>query len=200
MAGNTTTMSPLLAPELSCEVATMAEHQRRGSTTRGLTRSVVNGSARVGAIAINRLLAPRTSNPISIGVNMSEDFYDSAARERYAVLEAAKARCLADLAEHRANGDQHSAAEELQVLATLNDQQVSLQRLHQQYQAQMNPPQPPRQTPEELRVKPAEKMTWQDGLEIARNSKYGKNLDFNDPNVVAGYHEAVRRRQSGENR
>jgi hypothetical protein len=129
---------------------------------------------------------------------MSEDFYDSAARQRYAILEAAKARCLADLAEHRANGDEHSAAEELQVLATLNDQQASLQRLHQQYQAQQNPPPPPRQTPEQLRAKPAEQMTWADGLEIARQSKYGKNLSFEDPNVVAGYHEANRRRGRGE--
>jgi hypothetical protein len=129
---------------------------------------------------------------------MADDFYDSAARERYMVLEAAKARCLADLAEHRANGDQSSAAEELQVLATLNDQQASLSRLHQQYQAEKNPPPPPRQTPEQLRAKPAEQMTWQDGLEIARNSRYGKNLDFNDPNVVAGYHEANRRRGRGE--
>jgi hypothetical protein len=129
---------------------------------------------------------------------MSNDFYDSAARRQYQELEAAKARVLANLAEYRANGDEYSAASELQELAALSDQQASLQRLHQQYQAQQNPPPPPRLTPEQLKALPVEQMTWQHGLEIARNSKYGKNLDFNDPNVVAGFHEANRRRGRGE--
>jgi hypothetical protein len=74
------------------------------------------------------------------------DFYDEAARQRYAVLEAAKARVVANLEEYRVNGDESSAAEELQNLATLNDQQQSLQRLHRDYHQQRNPPQQERES------------------------------------------------------
>jgi hypothetical protein len=97
---------------------------------------------------------------------MSDDFYTDVARQRYETLEAAKAQSLADLARHKAEGNTYAAEEELQVLATLNDQQASLQRLHAQYQANLNPPPPPRQTPEQLRAKPADQMTPADGLEI----------------------------------
>jgi hypothetical protein len=41
-------------------------------------------------------------------------------------------------------------------------------------------------------------MSADDGLLVARNSKYGSNLDWNDPNVQAGYQEMQRRRGRGE--
>jgi hypothetical protein len=41
-------------------------------------------------------------------------------------------------------------------------------------------------------------MTWQDGLDLARTSKYGKDLSHDDPAVVAGYAEVMRRRARGE--
>jgi hypothetical protein len=74
------------------------------------------------------------------------DFYEDAARKRYQTLEAAKARVIANLEEYRANEDDAAAADELQALAILNDQQASLQRLHQQYHQQRNPPQEERES------------------------------------------------------
>jgi hypothetical protein len=41
-------------------------------------------------------------------------------------------------------------------------------------------------------------MTWQDGLDLAKTSKYGKDLSFDDPNVRAGYAEVMARRARGE--
>ena len=41
-------------------------------------------------------------------------------------------------------------------------------------------------------------MTPDDGLQLAKTSKYGKNLDWSDPNVRNGYAEAQRRRYRGE--
>ena len=41
-------------------------------------------------------------------------------------------------------------------------------------------------------------MTWQDGLDLARTSKYGADIDANDPNVQAGFREVMARRARGE--
>ena len=41
-------------------------------------------------------------------------------------------------------------------------------------------------------------MTLEDGLEVAKTSKYGKDLSFDDPNVQAGYREMMARRARGE--
>ena len=102
-----------------------------------------------------------------------DDFYDTAARKRYETLEAAKARCLADLAESKATGNEMAAEEELQMLATLNDQQASLSRLHQQYVAQKNPPRQERESVITARRAPAD---GNDALDILN---YGKQP--NDP-------------------
>jgi hypothetical protein len=129
---------------------------------------------------------------------MSDDFYTDVARRRLAQIEADEAQAQAHMIAARANGDTDHAVEQAEALEILAVKKQALLRLHQQHVQSQNPPPPPRQTPEQLRAKPAEQMTWADGLEIARQSKYGKNLDFNDPNVVAGYHEATRRRNRGE--
>jgi hypothetical protein len=41
-------------------------------------------------------------------------------------------------------------------------------------------------------------MDWNDALELAKTSKYGKGLSWHDQNVQAGYREAVARRARGE--
>jgi hypothetical protein len=70
--------------------------------------------------------------------------------------------------------------------------------LHQQYVASQTPPAPVELTPEEKHAKPWDRMTWQDGLDLARTSKYGADIDANDPNVQAGFREVMARRQRGE--
>jgi hypothetical protein len=126
------------------------------------------------------------------------DFLLDNAEKRLRVLQAAKQRALADLAEHRAEGNDYAAQEQLGALAHLEVEERGIVQMRQDYLRAQNPPPPPRQTPEQLRAKPAEQMSWEDGLQIARNSKYGRDLDFNNPDVVAGFHEANRRRGRGE--
>jgi hypothetical protein len=120
--------------------------------------------------------------------------------QQFKVIQAARARCEADLAEYRADGNTAGIAEELQTIANLDNSARNLSNLVERHARSQQPAAPIPQTPEELRVKPAEKMTWQDGLDVAINgSKYGKGLDFNDPNVRRGYAEVMRRRSAGEN-
>lgn len=129
---------------------------------------------------------------------MSNDFYLSAAQARAAQLEAERAAALADLAAHRANGDTESAAASIQQLADIEAARANLSNLANGYVQSQNPPLEPELTQEERNAKPWNRMTPQDALELARTSKYGRNLDFNDPNVAAGWHEANRRRARGE--
>jgi hypothetical protein len=69
--------------------------------------------------------------------------------------------------------------------------------LYQNYVQSQQPPQN-YETPEMKAAKPWSQMTAQDALDLAKTSKYGKSLDFNDPHVVAGWHESQRRCQRGE--
>jgi hypothetical protein len=80
----------------------------------------------------------------------------------------------------------------------LTQQQNSLQALCQGYIQSQQPAQPEQLTEEERSARPWHKMTPDDGLALARTSKYGKSLDWNDPNVRSGYSEAMRRRHRGE--
>jgi hypothetical protein len=129
---------------------------------------------------------------------MSDDFYTSAARQRLAVIDAARAQALADLQQHRASGDMDGAAESVQVVANLDSDRANLLSLHRQYVQSQQAPAPEQLSVEERNAKPWDKMTAQDGLELAKTSRYGKDLSFNDPNVIAGLHEVQRRRQRGE--
>ena len=83
-------------------------------------------------------------------------------------------------------------------MARADSREQNLVELHQQYVASQAPPEPVELTPEEKHAKPWDRMDWQDGLDLARTSKYGDDLSHNDPNVVAGYAEVMRRRQRGE--
>jgi hypothetical protein len=126
------------------------------------------------------------------------DFYLDAARQQLAQLDAEKAAALADLAAHRANGDRESAACCVQTLANLEAQRQNLTALANQYVASQHPPAQPELSAEERAARPWDRMTPDDGLQIAKTSKYGKNIDWNDPYVRAGYVEAQRRRARGE--
>ena len=128
----------------------------------------------------------------------SDDFYSFSARQRLQQINANRAQCLADLEQAKASADYESAASSVQEIANLEAQRQALVNLHSQYVASQQVPEPPELTPEERAAKPWDKMDWQDGLDLARTSKYGKDLRHDDPNVQAGYGEVMRRRQRGE--
>jgi hypothetical protein len=129
---------------------------------------------------------------------MADDFYLSAARERANAIEMALAASKADLLVHRQNGDLQAAGEAVQEIANLTSQQSNLPALCQGYIQSQQPRQSEVLTDEERNARPWTKMTPDDGLALARTSKYGKTLDWNDPNVRSGYAEAQRRRHRGE--
>jgi hypothetical protein len=129
----------------------------------------------------------------------ADDFYTFAARERLQRINAERSRARAELEEAKASGDSYAAGDAEEAIAQADMREQALVALHQRYVAsQAPPPEPPELTPEEKFAKPWDRMDWQDGLDLARTSKYGKDLDHTDPNVVAGYAEVTRRRQRGE--
>jgi hypothetical protein len=126
------------------------------------------------------------------------DFYEDSARQRLAQLEADKSQELANLAQHKANGDLQSAAETVQCVANIEAQKNNLLALHRQYADSLNPPAPPPLSREEQQAKPWNKMDYGDALELAKTSKYGKALSHDDPAIQAGYREVAKRRSRGE--
>ena len=126
------------------------------------------------------------------------DYYLGIAQHRLNELEAARAHALAAIASAKASNDYESGADGVQCLANLDSEKANLLRLHQQYVQSQNPPPPPPQSREEWKAKPVERMSADDGLQVARGSKYGGSLDWNDPHVRAGWEEAQRRRARGE--
>lgn len=129
----------------------------------------------------------------------NSDFYLDAARERANAIEMELASCKADLLVHRQNGSLSEAADAVQRIADLTSQQSNLQTLTQGYLQSQQPPQPEHLTPEELQNRPWYKLTAEQSLQVAtEGSKYGKGLDYSDPNVQAGWREAQRRRSRGE--
>jgi hypothetical protein len=129
---------------------------------------------------------------------MANDFYAQAAISRANMIEAEMAAAKADLMAHRANNDVESASASVQQIANLEAERANLNTLYQQYVQSQQPPQPEQLTDEERNARPWHKMTPDDGLALARQSKYGRSLDWNDPNVRSGYAEAQRRRHRGE--
>jgi hypothetical protein len=126
------------------------------------------------------------------------DFYSDAASQRLAQIEAQRAQSLADLANAKANADYESAASSVQQIANLETEKANVVALHQQYiQSQQSPVQQ-ELSAEEKAARPLSRMTWQDGLDLAKTSKYGKTLSWDDPHVRAGYAEAQARRRRGE--
>jgi hypothetical protein len=130
--------------------------------------------------------------------NQNDDFYLQVAQQRALQIEAEKQATLADLAAFSASGDAESAAKSVQALANLESERTNLLNLHQQYIASQNPPEAPPQTHEEWQAKPVERMTAEEGLEVMRQSRDGKDLDRNNPDVRRGFIEAKNRRASGE--
>jgi hypothetical protein len=126
------------------------------------------------------------------------DFYSDAASQRLAQIEAMRAQALADLATSKANSDYESAAASVQTIANLEAEKANVANLHRSYVASQTVPTPPELTREERDAKPWNRMTPDDALEIARGSKYGKDLNWDNPDVRAGWAEAQRRRSRGE--
>jgi hypothetical protein len=126
------------------------------------------------------------------------DFYLQAGQQRLLQIEAERSAALADLSAHRMNGDQDSAAQSVQQLANLDTELRNLNDLYVRYQQSQNPPAPPEPSPEERAARPTSRMDWSDVVDMTRQSKYAKNIAPNDPNLIAGYNEAMRRRQRGE--
>jgi hypothetical protein len=124
------------------------------------------------------------------------DDYIEAGRRRYAVLEAARAQATADIQAHRVNGDQDAMSEAIQTLANLDADMASLNNLYSRYAASQAPP--PEPSKEERLARPWNKMDWTDVVEMTRQSKHAKDIRADDPNMIAGYHEAMRRKARGE--
>jgi hypothetical protein len=128
----------------------------------------------------------------------ADDFYTYSARQRLAQIDAAKAQSLANLAQCKATADYENAAIEVQQIANCEAEKANLIALHDQYVASQTPPAQSELSAEERASKPLHRMDWNDALELAKTSKYGKGLSWHDQNVQAGYREAVARRARGE--
>ncbi|MGO8923930.1 MAG: hypothetical protein ACLQF4_13460 [Xanthobacteraceae bacterium] len=129
---------------------------------------------------------------------MADDFYLSAGQQRLAQIEAERTAALADLAAYKANGDRDSAAASIQQIANLDVELGNLNNLYSRYVQSQTPQQPPEPSPEERAARPIHRMDWSDVVEMTRRSKYAKNIRPDDPNLIAGWNEAMRRRSRGE--
>jgi hypothetical protein len=129
---------------------------------------------------------------------MSNDPNVRAAHYRAAEIDTQIAAANADLQAYNLNGDTQSAATAVQQIATLSREREDLHRLYNQYVQSQQPQYAPEQTKEELQAKSWDKMDWNDALQLARTSKYGANLNWNDPHVRQGYAEVLRKRATGE--
>jgi hypothetical protein len=127
---------------------------------------------------------------------MAKDFYIKAARKQARQLEAAKNIATANLNEARANRDSDTAASYVQELADLSAAQENLNRLCSQYVQSQQPPTPA--SKEERAARTWDRMDWQDVTDLARQSKYGRDIQPHDPGLIAGWQEAQRRRARGE--
>jgi hypothetical protein len=129
---------------------------------------------------------------------MSDDFKADSARRRFEMIQAERAAAVADLAAAEANSDYDSGAQAAQTIADLDAAAANLGNLYSRHVQSQQPRQPEYLTPEERAARPIEKMDWSDAVELARTSRYGKNIRADDPNMVAGYYESRRRRARGE--
>jgi hypothetical protein len=93
------------------------------------------------------------------------------------------------LAEAEADGNLEFASEQIAEIAAIDSAGEALNRLHQNYTQQRNPPQQAPQTPEELRVKPAEKMTWQDAVQVCNS---GSKYPLSEKDYVEAFNKGVR--------
>jgi hypothetical protein len=127
---------------------------------------------------------------------MAKDKYWQASQNALRATDYEMARAQSDLNSYVAAGDKENAAVAVSELANLARQRENITLLQQQYAASKQPP--PQPSAEERASRPWQKMDWQDVVDLARGSKYGKNIQANDPDLIAGYNEAMRRRSRGE--
>jgi hypothetical protein len=129
---------------------------------------------------------------------MADDFYIQSAARRASMIEAELAAAKADLAAYKANHDVDSASQSVQSIANLEAERANLVNLYNAYVQSQRPPQPEELSDAERMSKPWNKMTPDDGLALARTSRYAKDLSWDDPSVKAGWAEMQRRRSRGE--
>ena len=129
--------------------------------------------------------------------NNQNDFYSAAIEARLNTLAAEEQAALADASAYRANNDPESAGNAAQQIANVRAERANLLNLHREYIASQTPPAQPELTAEERAAKPWSRMDASD-IQLAKGSKYGKNLTWDDPHMRAGYAEAQRRRARGE--
>ncbi len=125
------------------------------------------------------------------------DFYTDSARRRLDQLNAEAAALRADIEASRVNQDHDGAGAAIQSLADIEAQRQNLLSLHQQYVASQTPPAQPEVSDAERAARPPERMGWDDVVAMTRQSKYAKDIKPDDPDLLAGYREAMRRRQPG---
>ena len=129
---------------------------------------------------------------------MSDDWYIEMGRNRLAQINADRAEHLASLERAKANYDHDAAAYAISEIANCDAQRANLSALYDQYIRSQNPPRPPEPTKEERAARPISAMDWNDVVEMTRQSKYAKDIRPDDPNMIAGWNEAQRRRARGE--
>lgn len=100
---------------------------------------------------------------------MSDQIIDGALR-RGRELVIAQKRTEALLEEYQSDNNEEGISEAIGQLAQIRAEGIALNQLHNEH-VQRNSYQPIAQSPEEWRVKPAEKMTGDDGLAVVN---YGK--------------------------
>ena len=103
-----------------------------------------------------------------------------------------------DLLTMRHNQDLQGAGEAVSRIAQLTAEQSNLRGLVEGYVQSQQPPRQPETSPEERAARPWNRMDWGDVVEVTRGSKWAKDIRPDDPNMIAGWHEARARRGRGE--
>jgi hypothetical protein len=137
-------------------------------------------------------------NKSSEVIVMAKDWYVEQGRARMQQISAARASAVADLQMAKSAYDDDSATIAIQTIADVDAQRANLSALYDQYVRSQYPPQPPEPTKEERAARPLHAMDWNDIVDMTRQSKYARNIRPDDPNMIAGWQEAQRRRARGE--
>jgi hypothetical protein len=122
------------------------------------------------------------------------DFNSEAAVYRGKQLYAARLKATAQLAEAEADGNIEFAAEQIAEIAAIDSAGDALNRLHQNYVQQRNPPQQVPQTDGEFQAKAPERMDYADVQRMTSKSKYGA---VSDDEMRRGITELARRKSLG---
>jgi hypothetical protein len=120
-----------------------------------------------------------------------DDDLVEAAQQQFRVINAARMRSQAQLAEYRADRNSDGIQEELQNIANLDNAASNLTNLARRHAQSQQAPPP--QTDQEWLTKAPERMDYNDVAKMASKSKYG----FDDASFRAGIAEVQRRRPWG---